>query len=199
MLEFQKLGDEGKTRFDFRPFLDASYDSGIFSELCFCILTANSTARRGIEIQQELASGGFLDLSSEELAAELRKAGHRFPNSRAQYIIEARKFEKVDEMVANLVDSDAREWLVENVKGIGWKEASHFLRNIGRRDVAILDRHVLGVMCEHRMIPKAPKTLAKSKYLEAEEKLKPLAAKLKLSLGELDLYLWYMKAGKVLK
>ena len=38
----------------------------------------------------------------------------------------------------------AREWLVHNVKGIGYKEAGHFSRNIGfTQDLAILDRHIL--------------------------------------------------------
>lgn len=199
MAEFRRLGKAGKTHFDFKPFLDVEYDSETFSELCFCILTANSTAKLGIKIQREFGSEGFLYLPPEKLAGKLKILGHRFPNSRAGFIVEARMFEGVGEIVAKLSDADAREWLVENVKGIGWKEASHFLRNIGRRDLAILDRHVLSVMCDHRIIPKAPQTLTKSKYLEAEGKLRPLAAELELSLGELDLYLWYMKAGKVLK
>lgn len=199
MAEFRRLGKEGKTHFDFKPFFEVEYDSDTFSELCFCILTANSTAKLGIKIQRELGSEGFLHLRPKKLAGKLKVLGHRFPNSRAGFIVEARRFEGVGEIVAKLVDTDAREWLVENVKGIGWKEASHFLRNIGRRDLAVLDRHVLSVMCDHRMIPKAPQTLTKNKYLEAEGKLRPLAAELELSLGELDLYLWYMKAGKVLK
>jgi N-glycosylase/DNA lyase len=199
MAEFRRLGKEGKTHFNFKPFLDVEHDSDTFSELCFCILTANSTAKLGIKIQRELGSEGFLHTCPEELARKLKMLGHRFPNSRAGFIVEARRFDDVGKIVAKLADADAREWLAENVKGIGWKEASHFLRNIGRRDLAILDRHVLSVMCDHRIIPKAPQTLTKNKYLEAEGKLSPLAAELELSLGELDLYLWYMKVGKVLK
>jgi len=36
-----------------------------------------------------------------------------------------------------------REFLVKEVKGVGYKESSHYLRNIGYRNLAILDRHIL--------------------------------------------------------
>jgi N-glycosylase/DNA lyase len=200
MAEFHMLGEEGVTHFNFRPFIDAEYDSGVFSELCFCILTANSTARRGIQIQKELGDEGFSDCSPKVLASKLKQAGHRFPNSRAKFIVEARKFENVEEIIENFGDVlAAREWLVKNVKGIGWKEASHFLRNVGRNDVAILDRHVLSVLREHQLISKVQQTLSKATYLEVEKRLEQLAKKLRLSLGEMDLYLWCMKTGCVLK
>jgi len=93
----------------------------------------------------------------------------------------------------------AREWLAEHVKGFGYKEASHFLRNVGYVNVAILDRHVLRVLAEHGLIDEVPKTLTKRRYLEIEKRLEGLAQTLGLSLGELDLYLWQMKTGKVLK
>jgi len=35
------------------------------------------------------------------------------------------------------------EWLVKNLTGLGYKEAGHFLRNIGSGKIAILDRHIL--------------------------------------------------------
>jgi N-glycosylase/DNA lyase len=81
---------------------------------------------------------------------------------------------------------------------LGYKEASHFLRNIGFMDVAIIDRHILNILVEYGLI-KRPKTLSKKNYLEIEKKLEKLAKKTRMSLGELDFYLWYMKTGKVLK
>ncbi|GAI37170.1 unnamed protein product, partial [marine sediment metagenome] len=93
----------------------------------------------------------------------------------------------------------ARGWLAENVKGVGYKESSHFLRNVGFSDVAILDRHVLSVLHEHGLIDGLPRSLARGRYLEIERKLEELARKLGLTLGELDLYLWYSKTGEVLK
>ena len=93
---------------------------------------------------------------------------------------------------------EAREWLVRNVKGFGYKEASHFLRNVGFRDVAILDRHILRYLKERGLIEEVPKTLGRRSYLKLEILLSAIARKLKLSLGELDLYLWYIMTGEVI-
>lgn len=171
-----------------------------FSELCFCILTANSTARLGIKIQRELGVNGFLTLSCEALTGALRKAGHRFYNIRARFIVGARTFVNIKPIITKFEGtSKAREWLVKNVKGIGPKEASHFLRNVGYNDVAILDRHILSLMREHSLIGQVPRTLSMKKYLAIEDRLKELAERVGISLGELDLYLWYTKTGEVLK
>ena len=185
MREFKDLGRKG--------------DEEWFSEICFCILTANSTARRGMEIQRELGSDGFLTLTFKELRRRLKAAGHRFPNTRAHFIIEARKFRGLKGIIKFKTPQQAREWLVRNIKGIGYKEASHFLRNVGFDGVAILDRHVLSVLREHRMIGGEPRSLTPRRYLEIEKRLAAFAQRLCLSLGELDLYLWCMKTGEVLK
>ena len=37
---------------------------------------------------------GFLTLSEEDLAKKLSALGHRFPNTRAKYIFEAREYKK---------------------------------------------------------------------------------------------------------
>jgi len=170
-----------------------------FSELCFCILTANSTAKLGLKIQGELGDG-FLTLPKKELTRRLKEFGHRFYNKRADFIVSARKFEGIKDIITKFPDAQrAREWLVENVDGIGWKEASHFLRNVGFDDVAILDRHILALMREQGLIGQVPRTLTRRRYLEIEEKLKELAEKVGLPLAELDLYMWYLKTGWVSK
>ena len=93
---------------------------------------------------------------------------------------------------------EAREYLVKNVKGIGYKEASHFLRNTGAKNLAIIDRHILHILNSYKII-EMPKYLTPKRYMEIEEKERALARKLNMNLGELDMYLWYMKTGKVLK
>jgi len=87
--------------------------------------------------------------------------------------------------------------LVENIKGIGLKESSHFLRNLGFENFAIVDRHVLKILKEREVIDKIPKTLTKKRYLEIEEKLKNIAKSLNLNLAELDLYLFYLDTKKI--
>lgn len=167
-----------------------------FSELCFCIMTANSKAETAIEIQKKVGSKGFLKLTKKQLSSTIKKCKHRFHNNKASFIVCARKFKDIKKIVKK--EKDPRRWLVRNVKGIGWKEASHFLRNVDYLDYAILDRHILNLMKENRLIRKIP-TLNEKNYLEIEKKLRKAAKKLKMSMAELDLYMWYMKTGKVLK
>ena len=175
--------------------------------MCFCLLTANYTALGGIRIQNALKEK-FYTLTREELTSELVKLGHRFPNTRARFICEARRItpavvRKLKSM-ADISSKEAREWLADkkspgHVKGLGMKESSHFLRNVGYKDIAIIDKHILRVMHEYHLIPEIPKSLSKKKYLEFEEKLSELARLCNLNMAELDLYLWYMKTGKILK
>ncbi|MEA1905223.1 MAG: N-glycosylase/DNA lyase [Candidatus Hadarchaeota archaeon] len=175
-------------------------DERWFSELCFCILTANSSARLGIRIQEKLGEKGFLALSLPELTRELRAMGHRFYRKRAEFITEARDLRRLKEIIRDLsTATEAREWLVKNVKGLGYKEASHFLRNIGYDGVAILDRHVLRTLHKEGIIERVPHHLSKSDYLSIEQKLREVAEKAGLTLAELDLYLWYMATGEILK
>ncbi len=171
-----------------------------FSELCFCILTANSTAKKGIQIQNALGTKGFLQLPERQLAKKLKLLGHRFYNKRAEFIAKARAYKNIkDKILSFKSEFEARDWLAQTVLGIGYKEASHFLRNVGFRNLAILDRHILSLMHEHRMLAEKPKSLNRQRYLDAEQKLSRLAIAARLSQAELDLFLWFLKTGKVLK
>lgn len=163
-----------------------------FLELCFCILVANMSLEKTLEVWRNIGKG-FLSLSEDRLKEKLKELGYRFYN-RAEYIVADRKF--IKDLDAAVASKNPREWLVKNVKGIGWKEASHFLRNLGFKDFAILDRHVLKILVENKIIAK-PKALTKTFYLETEDKLRKVAEKLGISLAELDLYLFYLDAGKV--
>jgi len=171
----------------------------IFEELCFCILTANFNAERSMKIQRQIGDE-FLTISKSDLARKLRELGHRFPNRRARYIFDARRHKNTLKDIVKTFndDNNLREWLVKNVKGIGYKEASHFLRNIGYTSFAIIDFHIIDALTKHKIIEK-PKVLTKRKYLEIEDSLGKIARKSNLNLAELDLYLWYMETGKILK
>lgn len=171
----------------------------LFIELCFCLMTANFDAARAIKIQKAIGIG-FLNMKEEELASELKKHGHRFPNARAKYINEAKKHQEyIAEMVCETsCDKEKRKWLAENVKGLGYKESSHFLRNIGMDNCAIIDFHIVDILVDNKIIEK-PKALNKKAYFEIEDKLQKMAEKLDLTLAELDFYLWYLETGKILK
>jgi N-glycosylase/DNA lyase len=170
----------------------------IFKELCFCILTANFNAEKSIKIQKEIGDG-FLFLDKKELEIKLKELGHRFPETRASYIVEARKFkDSLKNVLESLKEEEIREWLVRNIKGLGYKEASHFLRNIGYKNFAIIDFHILDLLEKFGLIKK-PKTMTRKRYIEIESLLREIARKAELNLAELDLYLWFLETGKVLK
>jgi len=174
-----------------------------FIELTYCLLTAYSSAVSGQLCVDALCDCGvLLDGSVEEVEETLRCQGHRFAGRRAEYIVEARRLStSLKEVIEGFENTkEARRWLVYNVKGLGYKEASHFLRNVGFLDVAIIDRHILSNMREHGVIgDDGRKGLTKRRYLEYERILEKVAEKVGMSLGEMDLYLWYRKTGKVLK
>jgi len=170
----------------------------IYKELCFCTLTANFDAEKSIAIQENICDG-FLNLNEKQLEKELRKNGYRYPN-RAAYLLDSRKLSKgLKKKVFSFEgEFELRAWLVENVKGLGMKEASHFMRNIGFENVAIIDFHILDLLEKEGLIER-PKTMTRKRYLEIEQVLKKIADRLKMSLAELDLYLWFLETGKILK
>ena len=174
-----------------------------FEELAYCLLTAYSSAERGQLCVDALCDCGALTAGSlEEVAETLRRQGHRFADRRAEYIVEARRLAPgLKRTIQGFTNTgEARRWLVENVKGLGWKESSHFLRNVGYLDLAILDRHIIANMREHGLVQdEGGKGLTKRRYLEYERLLKEVADRVGMALGEMDLYLWYRKTGRVLK
>ena len=170
----------------------------LFGELCFCLLTANFNAEKTIKIQNEIGEC-FLSDNQNQLEKKLKDYGHRFPNKRAEYIQKARNCkDKLNDIVSFHDKKSLREWMVNNVKGLGYKETSHFLRNVGFDEYAIIDFHIIDLLVRYGIIKK-PKTITKNKYLEIENILSKIAEKTNLTLAELDLYLWYMETGKILK
>jgi len=170
--------------------------STLFKELCFCLLTANFQSAKSIVIQKSI-NNGFLTLSAKQLETQLRRHGYRFPKTRAERIVEARQWIHNLRGLFAFDDFAARGWLARNVKGLGMKESSHYLRNVGFTHVAILDRHVLSLLEEDGIV--RPTTLTPKKYVKIESHLANMCTKTKLSQAALDLYLFYMKTGKILK
>jgi N-glycosylase/DNA lyase len=173
-----------------------------FSELCFCILTANSKGRNAYNIQRELGARGFCECAAGDIRSCIQRHRHRFHNNKTRFIIDARKHIDIKAKIQQIVNEQgefaAREWLVKNISGLGWKESSHFLRNVGCKNLAIIDRHVLNIMDQYSLARK-PKTMTKKTYLKFESILQKLADRLSMTQAELDMYLWYMRTGDVLK
>ncbi|MBP1647325.1 MAG: N-glycosylase/DNA lyase [Bacteroidetes bacterium] len=173
-----------------------------FFELVYCLLTPQSSAvNAGKAVALLQARGICADCT--ELAALLHQEEFyiRFHNTKARHILDAHgKFREIEVRIAGEKDAARlREWLVLNVKGLGWKEASHFLRNIGCRNLAILDRHILRNLQRHRVIRSLPKTLTKKQYHTIEQKFARFAETVGISMDELDLLFWSRETGEILK
>ncbi|MBM3235183.1 N-glycosylase/DNA lyase [Candidatus Poribacteria bacterium] len=180
-------------------------DEAIFEELCFCLFTAGSSARTGLKsvdaIRDILMTG-----SAEEMAERL-KGIHRYGKRRAEYVVLARDFFqktlgfKLKKTIGSYGDNKEalRDFFVRNIKGLGYKEASHFLRNIGFKGYAILDRHILRNLCRWGVTAETASPGSKKKYLEIEAKMRDFAHEIGIDFDDLDLLFWSNETGEILK
>ena len=180
-------------------------DKKIFSELCFCICTPQSKAVYCDKAVSALEKSGKLFTATE---CGIRKGlkAVRFPNNKARFIVESRDLftEGGKIKIKSRIDPkdilSTRDWFVGNVKGLGYKEASHFLRNIGHgRDLAILDVHILRNMKRRGLIKEVPKCISKACYFDLEERFKKFSFKIGIPMAELDLLLWSQETGEIFK
>ncbi|MBI5214589.1 MAG: N-glycosylase/DNA lyase [Ignavibacteriae bacterium] len=173
-----------------------------FYELAYCLLTPQSKAEHAEKAIAVLRKNNFerRDINTELLLHQ-KEFYIRFHKTKAKHLVEMkRQFPNILEQCTNGNTSrELREWLVKNVKGLGWKEASHFLRNIGHRNLAILDRHILKNLVRVGVLKEVPKTLNAKLYLEIEQKFLRFSDEAGISMDELDLTFWSSETGKVLK
>lgn len=186
--------------------LYAKGDLEIFKELCFCILTANTSAKMGITCI-EAAGDGILTADVEALRGVLC-GRYRFWKIRPAYIIHTRDYLmretgfRIKDRIDSLTDfNERRDFFAANpgIKGIGYKEASHFLRNIGFSGYAILDKHIINLLFELGVLTEPQKPANKKQYLAIEGKMRDFSKDMKIGMDELDLALWSYKTGVVLK
>ncbi len=183
-------------------------DARLWEELAFCIFTAGASARMGLNSVEAVRSL-LIDGGPEEMTLALKKAGaHRFPVARPRYIVTTRAYFRANfdmalrKRLRSFSDPlERRDWLAQEkeIKGLGYKEASHFLRNIGIKGHAILDKHVMRCLAEVGVLESSTPPSNRKKYLEIEEKLLQFAREIKVNADELDLVLWSMKTGEILK
>ncbi|PID67231.1 MAG: DNA lyase [Fusobacteriales bacterium] len=192
---------------DFKKTWENGSNEDIHLELSFCILTPQSKALNAWKAicnlkEQNLIFNG----SAEEIVEYLNIV--RFKNNKAKYLVELR--EKMKNKNGKIITKDffdsidtvleKREWIVKNVKGMSYKEASHFLRNVGfGQELAILDRHILRNLVKLDVIKEIPKTLTPKLYLEIEDKMRKYCKFVKIPMDEMDILLWYKEAGVIFK
>ncbi len=199
--------DEIKRRLsEFDTIWKEGTDAKLWEEMVFCFFTGGCSAKMGLRSIDAVRP--FLGKGSQPEIARALTGVHRYPNARARYVFASRSFlqehcnlelrKKLESFECKL---ERRDWLVreKGIKGLGYKEASHFLRNIGLKGYAILDKHVLKCLAELKIIesPKPPNT--RSAYLRVEDKLRDLTNRTNIDFDEMDLVLWSMKTGQILK
>ena len=190
---------------DFKD-LHRGKDRDIFRELCFCILTPQSKAVNCDKAVKELKKTNLLFAGSGQNIKTILKGLARFHNKKARYLVIARdrfnnnkKFDIKSKLDINNVFK-TREWLVKNIKGLGYKEASHFLRNVGLgKNIAILDSHILKNLKKLGIIEKIPGSITKKNYINIENKMREFSKKVNIPLEELDLLFWSNETGFVFK
>ncbi|MEK6646600.1 MAG: N-glycosylase/DNA lyase [Candidatus Firestonebacteria bacterium] len=203
---FKKREEINSRLEEFKCVWNKGSEKDIFAELLFCILTPQSKAKVCWQAIIKIVKDNLL-ITGKYNQILKNLVGVRFKYKKASYIIEARKLfvdrDKMDikskiKKINNVFDK--REWLVKSVKGIGFKEASHFLRNIGfGENIAILDRHILKNLVLLKVIKGIPENLTKQKYYEIEEKMKKFSSKIKIPISHLDLLFWSKETGEIFK
>ena len=200
---------EIRARLDqFRQMWHKGSDEQLWEELVYCIFTAGASARMGFRAVEAIRPF-LMDGEREDMTLALKHAGaHRFPVERPCYIVVTRNYlrEHCQMALRQKLESFAdpierRDWLAreKQIKGLGYKESSHFLRNIGLMGHAILDKHVMSCLLDLRVVETAKPPATRARYLETEDRLRLFAREIRIDFDELDLVLWSMKTGEVLK
>lgn len=197
--EFQKRKDAIRRRLaDFAAVKSDDY----FYELVYCLLTPQSSAVNAALAVGRLKAAGLAEREVDTTSLLSNRESYiRFHNTKAKHVTEAKqRFREIIAAINNGYSStELREWLVQNVKGLGWKESSHFLRNIGHHDLAILDRHILRNLKRHNAIRSLPTTLTTKRYLAIERDFKMFSDAIGITMDELDLLFWSRETGEILK
>ena len=191
---------------DFKKIWKKGKKKEIFAELVFCILTPQANGKACWSAVENMIRKGVLFTGDRgQIAKELSRA--RFIQKKSAYIVEAREKFLFDSkvslksVISQIGDGyKAREWIVQNVKGIGYKEASHFLRNIGfEQNLAILDRHILKNLKLIGVIKEIPGSLSKRRYFEIEKRMIEFSKAVQIPMSYLDLVMWYKETGEIFK
>ena len=190
----------------FRKIWEQGSDRDLFSELVFCLLTPSSRARSASRALEQLTQKDLLfNGSAEQIAEYLNLVRFRYRKSR--FIVEARGrfFGPATASIRQALmgfDSgfERRNWCAENISGMGYKEASHFLRNVGLDEkTAILDRHILRKMCSAGLLGSVPGSMTGRQYIRIEKCFLDYSKRIGIPAAHLDFTLWFMATGDLYK
>ncbi len=193
---------------EFRQVWQTASDARLWEEMVYCIFTAGASAKMGlrsVEAVRPLLARGQQQAMTRALVAA---GAHRFPNARPAYVVTTREYLQssfsmgLRERLNSFRDPfERRDWLATEprIKGLGYKEASHYLRNIGFKGYSILDKHIVRCLAELGVIDSPKPPANRQRYLETESRMRQFAAATGIDFDELDLVLWSIKTGEILK
>lgn len=178
-----------------------------FYEFCYCLLTPQSKADHANTVVSHLKNQQFKDVGNDPTVLLSSKNHYiRFHNVKANRLQTLRLlWPEVERLLLKGLGSksvtpwETRNDLCRLVSGYGMKEASHVLRNIGWRHLAILDRHILRSMVQLNVYADFPTINTMHKYVRIEEEYLAFAGRIDIDPDELDLTFWSMNTGFVLK
>lgn len=193
---------------EFDQIWNSGSDARLWEEMVYCIFTAGSSAASGMSAVNAVKP--LLDSGSRTaITRALKKPpAYRFHNVRAEHVVATRKFLRSnfsmrlrDQLEGFRDPVERRDWLAKTpgIKGLGYKEASHFLRNVGFKGYGILDKHIIRSLAELGVLDSAKPPTTRARYLASESLMKDFAKQVGINFDELDLALWSMKTGKILK
>jgi len=193
-------------------------------ELVGCIMGSQVRHEMAVAATENLEHAGLLDddcwIDFEEQGFECRvlevlsgqtnglphRGSYRFPKARSKQLAQVRNALARMPLDTRLSESKAAKYLrknlVEDIPGLGPKQASMFLRNIGRSyDLAILDTHVLRFMDMQALLPMERARINTVKGYEMAECIAiDYAETLGYPAGYLDWAIWAtMKAARELR
>ena len=185
----------------------------LWRELSCCILSSQVTYGLARSVASAIDTEGALpsthrawEVVADDLMAVLsqtfyvsgRPCRYRFPTTKSYQIAKTwaavrSKSETLVEFLSEFSDVDAlREWMVRHAPGLGPKQSSMYLRNVGLTlDLAVLDRHVLRYMEAIELLEKGGHHTATFRdYRTTESVLRRHADELGYRVGILDWAIW---------
>ncbi len=183
-------------------------DKDIFYNLCFCICAPQTKFKSNCKVLKELIRLDFYNKPIEKFNAkdnannfisfcEILKPV-RFYKNKAIFLLEMKEnFSNILKVIrSSIIDNkvidpiELRNWLIDNIKGIGRKTSSHFIRNLGDQSLAIIDTHIIKFMIAEGYYNIKEDDSLKSNYFEIERQLIDIADENDLTVAELDSILW---------
>jgi len=197
---YQQIEPQIKSRLQsFKNITEDQY----FYELCFCLCTPFTKAKNAVLVQEQLMKNNFKE-NDIDVTSILRMPEHyiRFHNKKSEFLYELKMgYSSIEQTIILTKDSfELRNYLRKNVKGLSFKESSHFLRNIGRTGLAIIDRHTFKNLCNLKVVnTTTPYPTSKQSYLEIEKAWIEYSEFVGISLEELDFLFFYNQTKSILK